>query len=53
MELKMYPLPKRDYARTGWVRLAPASYASGYRILVAILLLQLLTLSFSIAEVLR
>lgn len=49
----MYPLPDRGYTKTSWVRLAPASYASAYRMLAAILLLQLLTLSFSIAEVLR
>lgn len=49
----MYQLPKRDYARTGWVRLVPASYASNYRMLVLILLLQLITITFSIVEVVR
>lgn len=51
--LRMYQLPKRDYVRIGWVRLAPASYVSNYRMLALILLLQLITIAFLIVEVVR
>lgn len=53
MVLQMFPVPERDYIRTGRLRLAPSSYASNYRMLVLILLLQLITIAFSIVEVVR
>lgn len=53
MALQMFPIPERGYARVGKVRLAPASYASNYQMLVLILLLQLITIAFSIVEVVR
>ena len=48
MNLKMFPLPERDYVNTGKVRLAPASYASQYRMLALILLLLLINLLTSV-----